>query len=143
MAMRASMSASCMASVAASAASGIPMRAAAERPPTPAARPLRLAFFSCMSLIWFRPGRRMLNATHPRAGPRITRKTRARLSTEASWEISVEAAFACWAPRERAPARVRAAVCCVGEIGRVLGDRAGQSKVAGVRSSTRGKSPAV
>ena len=56
---------------------------------------------------------------------------------------AVEAAFACWAPRERAPARVRAAVCCVGEIGRVLGDRVGQSKVAGGRSSTRGKSPAV
>ena len=84
-----------MASVAASAASGIPMRAAAERPPTPAARPLRLAFFSCMLLSWLRPGCKMLNATHPRAGPRMTRKTSARLSTEASWEISVEAAFAC------------------------------------------------
>ena len=83
-----------------------------------------LAFFTCMSLSWFSPGVKMLNATHPRAGPRITRNTRARLSSPATWEISMVEALACWAPRESAPARVRAAVCaCTRNEQRIWGAR--------------------
>ena len=54
-----------------------------------------LAFFTCMSLSWFSPGVKMLNATHASAGPRITRNTRARLSKSATWEISMVEALAC------------------------------------------------
>ena len=95
MMMRASRPAVCMSSVAASACSGMPARAAAESP-RPRGMPfLPLAFFTCMSLSWFSPGVKMLNATHASAGPRITRNTRARLSKSATWEISMVEALAC------------------------------------------------
>ena len=95
MMMRASSPAVCMGSVAASDCSGMPARAAAESP-RPRGMPfLPLAFFTCMSLSWFSPGCRMLNATHPSAGPKITKKTKARLSTPATWASSTGAALAC------------------------------------------------
>jgi len=94
MTMRASR-AVCMSSVAASACSGMPRRAAAERPRPRGTLFFPLAFFTCMSLSWFSPGCRMLNATHPSAGPKITKKTKARLSTPATWASSTGAALAC------------------------------------------------
>jgi len=56
MRMRASMPAVCMSSVAASAWSGIPARAAAESPRPRGTPFFFLWFFSCMSLNWFSPG---------------------------------------------------------------------------------------
>ena len=84
MMMRASRPAVCMSSVAASACSGMPRRAAAERPRPRGTPFFPFAFFTCMSLSWFSPGCRMLYATQPSAGPKITRKTNARLSNPAT-----------------------------------------------------------
>ena len=95
MMMRASRPAVCMSSVAASACSGIPASAAAERPRPRGTPFLPLAFFTCISLSWFGPGVKMLYKTQPSAGPRITRNTSARLSTPATWEISMVEALAC------------------------------------------------
>ena len=41
---------------------------AADNPVKPAAIPLLLEFFFCMSSSWFKPGPKMLYATHPRTG---------------------------------------------------------------------------
>ena len=115
MMMRASSPAVCISSVAASACSGMPRSAAAESPNPRGAAFFSFKFFTCISLSWFIPGPRMLYATHPRAGPRITRNTSARLSNPATSAISMVDADACCAPKDSAPARVRAAVCVLME----------------------------
>ena len=113
MRMRASRPAFCISSVAASASSGIPASAAADKPRPRGIPFLPLAFFSCMELNWFSPGVKMLYRTQPIAGPRIPRKMRARLSKPATWDRDSLAALACSVPNARAPASVSAAVCDV------------------------------